>query len=98
MVVAIFHMHTLLCINIFVKTKNAKNEYIIFYIQLNMFFCMKFFDTCCQHFEPQIIILVNIENQPNGKKKESLSLLLFQNGFCNFQNSYIIYYSIKCII
>jgi hypothetical protein len=32
------------------------------------------------------------------EKKESFSLLPFQNGFCSFQNSYIIYYLIKCIV
>jgi hypothetical protein len=32
------------------------------------------------------------------KKKKSFSLLPFQNGFCIFQNSYIVYYLIKCII
>jgi len=33
-----------------------------------------------------------------SKKEESFSLMPFQNGFCSFQNSYVIYYLIKCII
>jgi hypothetical protein len=41
--VVIFHMRILLCINILVKIINAKNEYISFCIQLNMFSCMKCF-------------------------------------------------------
>jgi hypothetical protein len=51
-----------------------------------------------QHLGPQIINLVNTENQPNGKQMESFSLMPFQNGFCSLQNSYIVYYLIKCII
>jgi hypothetical protein len=39
-----------------------------------------------------------IKNQPNRKKKKSFSLLPFQNGSYSFQNSYVVYYLIKCII
>jgi hypothetical protein len=63
-----------------------------------MFFCMKIFYTFCWHLGPQILNLVNIKNQPNGKKKESFSLLPFQYGFCNLEILYIIYYLIKCIL
>jgi hypothetical protein len=54
------------------KTKDAKNEYINFYIQLNMFSCIFF-----QHLGPQILSLVNTKNQPNGKKNSLNSLLPF---------------------
>jgi hypothetical protein len=54
-----------------------------FYVQLNMFCCMKISYTFCQHLGPQILSLMNIKNQRNGMKKELFSLLPFQNGFCN---------------
>ncbi len=41
---------------------------------------------------------MNTKNKPNYKKKESFCLLPFQNGFCNLQEIYILYYLIKCII
>jgi hypothetical protein len=52
---------------------------------------MKISYTFFQHLGPQILSLVNTKNQPNGEKK-SFFLLPFQNGFCSFQNSYIVYY------
>jgi hypothetical protein len=52
----------------FGKKLNAKGEYISFYMQLNIFSCMKNSCTFCQHFGPQILNLVNVKNQPNGKK------------------------------
>ncbi len=51
------------------KTINVKNEYISFYIQLDIFSYMKISYTFCQHLGPQILNLVNTKNQPNGKKR-----------------------------
>ncbi len=51
------------------KTKNAQNGYISFYIQLNMFSCMKISFTFFQHLGPQILSLVDTKYQPNGGKK-----------------------------
>ncbi len=65
----IFHMCMYLCISILVKIRNEKNEYISFYIQLNMFYCIKNSFTFYQHLRPQIISLVNTKNQPNSKKR-----------------------------
>jgi len=93
-----FYMCMYLCINILVKIWKFGNEYISFNIQLNMFFSMKNSYTCCWQLGPQILSLMNIKNQPNGKKNESFSLQPFQNGLCNLQNSCIVYYLIKCII
>jgi hypothetical protein len=59
---------------------------------------MKISCTVCQQLGPQIFNLMNTKNQSNGEKKESFSLLPFQNGFCSLQNFYIICYLIKCII
>jgi len=56
------------------KTKNVENEYVSLYSQLDMFSWMKISYTCCQHLGPQIFNLVNTKNQPNGQKKESLSM------------------------
>jgi len=67
------------------------------YTTSNMFSYMKNSCTFCWHLGWQILSLLNTKNQPNGKKK-SFSFLPFQNGFYSFQNSYIIYYLIKCII
>jgi hypothetical protein len=53
------------------KIKNVKNEHISFYIQLNMFPCMKISFTFCQHLGPQILSLMNRKNQLNGKKIKS---------------------------
>ncbi len=79
------------------KNKNAKNKYISFKIQVNMFSFMKISCTFCQHSRRQILSLMNIINQPNGEKI-SISLLPFRNGFYNLQNSYIVYYLVNCII
>jgi hypothetical protein len=62
-----------------------------------MLSCMKISYTFCWHVGSQILSIVNTKNQPNGKK-ESFSLLPFQNWLYNLQNSYIVYYLIKCII
>ncbi len=79
------------------KTRNVKNEYISFYIQLNMFSCMTISYTSCQCLGPQILSLVKTKNQPIGKKK-FIFLAPFLNGFCSLQKNYILYYLIKCII
>jgi hypothetical protein len=50
------------------KPKNAENEYLSFYIQLNMFSCMQISYTFCQHLGTKIISLVNTKIQPNGEK------------------------------
>ncbi len=52
---------------------NVKIEYINFYIQLNMFPCMKFSYTFFSHFGPQILSLVNRKNQLNGEKKKNVN-------------------------
>ncbi len=39
---------------------------------------MKIFCTFCRHLGPQILSLVNIKNQPNGKKKNRFSCCLFR--------------------
>jgi hypothetical protein len=64
----------------FYKKKMQNKEYISFYIQLNMYSCMKISCTFCQHLKPQILSLVDTKDQQNGKKK-SFSLLPFHNGF-----------------
>jgi hypothetical protein len=51
-----------------IKTKNVENEYLSFYIQLNMFSCMQIFYTFCQHLGTEIPSLMNTKTQPNGKK------------------------------
>jgi hypothetical protein len=51
------------------KTRNAKNEYISFYIQLNICFYMKLSYTFHWHLGPQILNLMNIKNQENRKKR-----------------------------
>jgi len=62
-----------------------------------MFSYIKISYTFC-HLGPQIINLVNTKKNQMGKKKESFSLLPFQNGFYSLQIFYIIYYLIKYII
>ncbi len=52
---------------------NVKNEYINFYIQLNMFPCMKISYTFCSHLGPQILSLVNRKNQLNGEKNKNVN-------------------------
>jgi hypothetical protein len=81
MVVVIFHMH-----KYFGVKKNVKNEYIRFYKQLEMFSCMKISCTCCQHLGPQILILVNTKNQPNGQKKNNFPCSLFRMDYVTFKN------------
>ncbi len=49
------------------KTKNVKNGYISFYKQLYMFFCMTISWAFDLHLWPQILNLVNTNNQPNGQ-------------------------------
>jgi hypothetical protein len=74
------------------KTRDAKNEYISFYIQLNMFACMKFSYTFCWHIRPQILNLVNRKNQSNGGKKIHFACSCFKMDFVSFKKfiSYII--------
>jgi hypothetical protein len=67
MVAVIFHMCMYLCINNFGKNKNAKNEYLSFYRQFDMFSysiisCL----SCDLHLRPQILTIINRNNQPNG--------------------------------
>jgi len=65
----------------FGKKPKIKNEYINFYLQLNMFFCMKFLYTFCQHLGPQILSLVNTKNSTKWKNK-IIFLFAFSNEFC----------------
>ncbi len=44
------------------KPKMQKNEYISFYLQFTIFFCMKISHTFCQHLGPQILNLVNTKH------------------------------------
>jgi hypothetical protein len=94
MVVVIFHMHMWLMYKYFkVKTKNAKDEYVSFYCQLDMFSWMKFFYTCCQHLGPQILSLVNIINQPNGQKWNHFPCSLFKMHYVAFKILYHILFN-----
>ncbi len=77
MVVVIFHICMYLWINVLGKNHKCKNEYISFYIQLNMFSYMKISCTCCKNLGPQILSLMNTKEKPNGTKKESFSLQPF---------------------
>jgi hypothetical protein len=60
--------------HVYIIMQNAKNEYISFYIQFNMFPCMKISSTFFWHLGPKILSLMNRKNQPNGEKKESFCL------------------------
>ncbi len=65
----IFQIHVCNYASVFwLKNQNEKNEYIIFYKKLDMFICMIISCTCDLHLGPQILSLMNINNQPNGKK------------------------------
>ncbi len=66
--------HVYVIMHKYSETKNVENEYIVFYIQLNMFPCMKISCTFYWHLGPQIPSLVNRKNQPNGGKNEPFCL------------------------
>ncbi len=61
-----------------------------------MFSCMIISFTCDLHLGSQIQNMVNINNQPNNKKK-SFFLQPFRNELCNFQICCTMYDLIKCI-
>jgi hypothetical protein len=45
----------------FGEKPKIKKEYISFYVQFDVFSCMKISYTCCQHLGPQTLNLMNIE-------------------------------------
>jgi len=50
-----------------------------------MFSCMKISCTCCWHLGPQILSLMNIRNQPNGKIKSLFPSSPFKMDFVAFK-------------
>jgi len=63
-----------------------------------MFSHIKKFGTLRQHLRPQIISLMNIKNQPNGKKRNHFPCCSFRMDFVAFQIliSYIIQSNTLC--